>query len=271
VRSGTSKAHNVAIEYRWVGGQLDLVPALISEFINRRVALIGAFVGAPGAIAAKAANVSIPILFVLGVDPVKFGVVASLNRPGGTITGITLLDATLSPKHVQLLREIVPTATLIGFLTNPDNPSAEDVLPAAEHAARSLGVTILALKARNGRDIEQAFTTAIEQRVGALIIGADPFFNTRVDQIAALALRHALPTMHSFREFALAGGLISYGTSPPDAYRHMGVYAGRGESPANLPVLQPTRFELVINLKTAKSLGLTVPQTLQVAADEVIE
>jgi putative ABC transport system substrate-binding protein len=183
--NGYVEGRNVAIEYRWVQGRFDRLPALVSELVSRRVSLIGAFSGTPGAFAAKAATATIPIVAVLGVDPVRFGLVASLNRPGGNITGITLLDATLGPKHVQLLRELVPTVTVIGFLANPDNPNVEDVLRAAEDAARSLGLTILALKARNDREIEQAFTAGLEQRVGALIIGADPFFNIQVGQIAA--------------------------------------------------------------------------------------
>ena len=278
-RSGLNEAgfvegRNIAIEFRWAEGRYDRLPSLAAELVRLPATVIAASGGLPSVLAAKAATTTIPIVFTLGSDPVKFGIVTSFNRPGGNVTGITVLDATLSPKHVQLLREIVPTATLIGFLTNPDNPNVEDVLRAAEDAARSLGVTILALKARNDRDIEQAFTIAREQHVSALIIGADPFFNTQVNQIAALALRHALPTMHSFREFAQAGGLISYGVSLTDAYRQAGAYAGRilkGEKPSDLPVMQPTRFELVINLKTAKALGLTVPPTLVAIADKVIE
>ena len=259
---GYVEGRNVGIEYRSADGDYDRLPALARELVSRRVALIGAFVGIAGALAAKAATATIPVLFVLGVDPVQFGLVKSLNRPGGNITGITLLDAALTPKHLQLLRELVPTVAVIALLTNPDNPNSEGVVRAVEEAARALGMSILALKARSDRDVEEAFTSAFQQRVGALIIGADSFFNVRLDLIAALARRHSMPTLHSFREFARVGGLISYGTSVPDAYRQMGIYAGRilkGEKPADLPVVQPTQFELIINLKTAKALGLDLP------------
>ena len=272
--TGFVEGQNVVIEYRWAEGRFDRLPALAADLVSRRVALIGSFGGVTGALAAKAATATIPIVFVLGVDPVQFGLVASLNRPGGNLTGISLLDATLAPKHLQLLRELVPTAAVIALLANPDNQNFEGVVRAVEEAARSLGLKILALKARSDSDVGQAFTIALQQRAGALIIGADPFFNSRLDQIAALATRHSMPTLHSFREFALAGGLISYGTSVLDAYRQMGVYAGRilkGAKPADLPVMLPNKFELVINLKTAKALRLTVPQSILTRADEVIE
>jgi putative ABC transport system substrate-binding protein len=271
---GYVEGRNVAIEYRWANGDYDRLPALASELVSRRVALIGAFGGIPGALAAKAATTTIPVVFVLGVDPVQFRLVESLNRPGGNVTGITLLDASLAPKHLQLLRELVPSASVIALLVNPDNPNSEGVVRAVEEAARVLGLIILALKARSDRDVEQAFTSALQQRAGALIIGADPFFNGQLDRIAALAMRHSMPTLHSFREFAQAGGLISYGTNPPEAYRQMGVYAGRilkGETPADLPVQQVTKVELVINSKTAKALGVNVPLSLLGRADEVIE
>jgi putative tryptophan/tyrosine transport system substrate-binding protein len=238
------------------------------------VALIGAFGGIPGALAAKAATATIPIVFVVGVDPVQFGLVESLNRPGGNATGMTLLDATLAPKHLQLLRELVPAASVIAILTNPDNPNSEGVVRAVETAGGTLGLNVLALKARSDRETEQAFTVALQGRAGALIVAADTFFNGRLDRIAALAMQHSMPTLHSFREFPHAGGLISYGTNPPDAYRPMGVYAGRilkGETPAALPVLQTARVEMVINLKTAKSLGINVSLPLLGRADEVIE
>ena len=272
--TGHVEGRNVAIEYRWADGDYNRLPALARELVSRRVALIGAFGGIAGALAAKAATATIPVVFVLGVDPVQFGLVESLNRPGGNVTGITLLDASLAPKHLQLLRELVPAASVIALLANPDNPNSEGVVRAVEEAARALGLSVLALKARSDRDVEQAFTSALQQRAGALIIGADPFFNGRLDRIAALAVRHSMPTLHSFREFARAGGLISYGTNPLDAYRPMGVYASRilkGEKPGDLPVVQSTKIELILNLKTARALGIAVPLPLLGRADEVIE
>ena len=278
-RQGLSEAdyvegRNVAIEYRWADGDYDRLPALTRELVNRPVTVLAAFGGINGAIVAKAATATVPVVFVVGVDPVKFGLVESLNRPGGNMTGITLLDGTLAPKHLQLLRELVPATSAIALLVNPDNPNFEDVVRAVGEAARVLGLNILVLKARRDRDIEQAFASALQQRAGALMIAADTFFNTRLDHIAALAMRHSMPSLHSFRDFARVGGLISYGTSPPDAYRQMGVYAGRilkGALPADLPVLQATKFEFVINLKTAKALGVNFSHNMISLADEVIE
>jgi putative ABC transport system substrate-binding protein len=272
--TGYIEGRNVAIEYRWANGDYDRLPALAGELVDRRVTLIAAFGGIAVALAAKAATATIPVLFVLGVDPERFGLVESLNRPGGNLTGVTLLDATLTPKHLQLLRELVPAASVIALLVNPDNPNSEDVVRTVGEAAGALGLSILTLKARSNHDIEQAFTSAVQQRASALIIGADPFFNGRLDGIAALAVRHSMPALHSFREFARAGGLVSYGTHPPDAYRQMAVYASRifkGEKPAELPVMQATKVEMIINLKTAKALGINVPLPLLGRADEVIE
>jgi putative ABC transport system substrate-binding protein len=274
IETGYVEGRNVAIEYRWADGDYGRLAALARDLASRRVALIGAFGGIAGSLAAKAATTTIPILFVLGVDPAQFGLVESLNRPGGNLTGITLLDAALAPKHLQLLHELVPAASVIALLTNPDNPNSEGVTRAVETAAHAHGLSVLVLKARSDGDIEQAFTSALQQRAGALIIGADPFYNSRLDRIAALAVRHSMPTLHSFRDFARGGGLVSYGTNPVEAYRQIGVYAGRilkGEKPADLPVQQVTKVEMIVNLKTAKALGINVPLPLLGRADEVIE
>jgi putative ABC transport system substrate-binding protein len=271
--SGYVEGHNVAIEYRSAEGRFERLPELAADLVRRPVALIGAFGGAPAALAARAATTTIPVLFILGVDPVQYGLVTSLNRPGGNVTGITLLDAVLAPKHLQLVRELVPRTSLIAFLANPDNPNFESVSRAVQEAAVALGLNVLSLNARSEQEIARAITMSVQQRAGALIIGADPFFNGRLEQIAAQAARHSMPTLHSFRDFAVAGGLMSYGTSLADAYRQMGMYAGRilgGEKPADLPVLQPTKFEFVVNLKTAQRLNLEVPSSILLRADEVI-
>jgi ABC-type uncharacterized transport system substrate-binding protein len=274
VENGYVEGQNVAIEYRWALGQVDRLPALAAELTARSVAiLVVATGGESAALAAKAATSTIPIVFSMG-DPVKAGLVASYNRPGGNATGINLLSDTLEPKRLGLLHELVPQAATIGFLLNPDFPPAEDQSKDMQEAARAIGLHIHVLRANTDREIEAAFETVAQHRIGALAVAASPFFDTRRDTLVALAARHAVPTVYHFREFAAAGGLMSYGIDPVDAYRQVGVYAGRilkGARPADLPVLQPTKFEFVINLKTAKTLGLEIPARLISFVDEVIE
>ena len=273
VEDGYVEGQNVAIQYRWALGQVDRLPALAAELAGRSVTILVATGGESAALAAKAATSTIPIVFSTG-DPVKAGLVASYNRPGGNATGINLLTQTLEPKRLGLLHELVPQAATIGFLLNPNFPSAEDQSKDMQEAARAIGLHIHVLRANTDREIEAAFETVAQDRIGALAVGASPFFDTRRNTLVALAARHAVPTMYHFREFAAAGGLMSYGIDPVDAYRQVGVYAGRilkGAKPADLPVLQPTKFEFVINLKTAKALSLEIPARLLSFVDEVIE
>ena len=272
--SGYIEGQNVAIEYRWAEAQYDRVPLLAADLVERQVAVIVATGGNQSIIAAKAATATIPIVFTTGSDPVKEGFVASLNRPGGNATGVNFFVSQMEAKRFGLLRELVPAAAMIAVLLNPNNPPFEAQLKDVQAAARTLGQQVHILRASSARDLDAAFTSMAQTRPAALLVGADPFFNARREQIITLAAHYAIPAMYELREFAVAGGLMSYGTSLTDAYRQAGVYAGRilkGERPTDLPVMQPTKFEFVINLKTAKALGLTVPQSLQVAADEVIE
>jgi putative ABC transport system substrate-binding protein len=273
---GYTEGENVAIEYRWARGQNDRLPALAADLVGRRVTVIVATAGGgtSASLAAKAATTTIPIVFSSGADPVKLGLVASLNRPGGNVTGISWLTFALDAKRLGLLRELVPKLTVLPVLLNPTFPDAARQLREIQQAAQTMGQGISILNASNTREIDSAFQTLGQMRPGALLLAADPFFHSRREQIATLAARHAIPTIYEIRDFIVAGGLMSYGASFPDAVRQVGVYTGRilkGEKPADLPVLQPTKFELVINLKTAKALGLNVPDKLLALADEVIE
>jgi putative ABC transport system substrate-binding protein len=272
--TGFVEDQNVRIEYRWARGQYDRLPALVAELLSRPVDVIVTTGGTLSALAARAATTTIPIVFVTGSDPIKFGLVASLNRPGGNATGVSFLVNMLTAKQFELLHEMVPKAKSIGFLANPTNPNTESDTRNVRAAADSLGLLLHVLNASREHDIDAAFAALAERRVDALLVSTDPYFQVRADQVAALAARHAVPTMYSFRENVTAGGLMSYAPSITDVTRQAGIYTGRilgGETPANLPVVQPTKFEFVINLKTAKAIGLEVPPMLLALADEVIE
>jgi putative tryptophan/tyrosine transport system substrate-binding protein len=269
--TGYVEGQNLAIEYRWAEGRYDRLPALAADLVGRKVDLIAALGGRSPALAAKSATSTIPIVFSVG-DPVEFGLVASLARPGGNLTGVSSLD--LTPKRLDLLSQLVPQANLIALLVNPSNATTERAVQDAEEAARTKGVQLRILKAGTESEIDAAFATLVELHAGALMLPSDPYLNSRREQVVALAARHAVPAIYDWREWAAAGGLISYGMSLPAAYRLVGVYAGKilkGAKPADLPVQQPTIFELVVNLNTAKALGLTVPPSILARADEVIE
>jgi putative ABC transport system substrate-binding protein len=271
--TGFVERQNLTIEYRWADGRYERLPALAADLIGRKVEAIAA-IGPPSARAAKNATSTIPIVFITGSDPVADGLVVSLARPGGNVTGFSNLNAESMPKRLELLSELVPHARVFALLVNPNNANAERDIGGAQEAARAKGMQLHVLKAGTEDEINAAFATLAQLHAGALIVGADPVFFLRREQLVALASRYKVPAIDRWREFAASGGLISYGPSFTALNRQVGIYVGKilkGEKPADLPVLQPTKFELVINLRTAKLLDLTVPQSLQVAADEVIE
>ena len=272
--AGYVDGHNVAIEYRWAEGRTDRLPAMVADLVHRQVAVIAATT-TPAALAAKAATTTIPIVFTTIGDPVQLDLVTSLNRPGGNVTGVTQTNVEIAPKRLQLLHELVPTASVMALLVNPANPTVAEInLKEVQAAARTLGLELHVLNASTERDFDGAFAKLIQLRAGGLVIGPDALFSSWSEQLAALALRYAVPTIYQTRDFALAGGLLSYGTDFTETYRLAGIYTGRilkGDKPADLPVQQATKVELFINQKTAKALGLTVPQALLSRADEVIE
>jgi putative ABC transport system substrate-binding protein len=271
--TGYVEGQNVVIEYRFADNQYDRFPVLVADLIQRQVVLIAT--NGPAAPAAKAATTTIPIVFTAGFNPVEMGLVASLNQPGGNVTGVTILDVELGPKRLELLHELVPTATVIAALVNPNDPNrAKIIARELQSAANTLGLQLHVLNASNDGDFDSVFAEMVHLRVGGLVIGGDPFFNSRSQQLGNLALQHSIPAIYQFRPFAASGGLIGYGGSLVDSYRLVGVYAGRvlkGEKPADLPVQQATEIELIINLKTAKTLGVIIPLPLLARADEVIE
>jgi putative ABC transport system substrate-binding protein len=271
--TGFVEGQNVAVEYRWAENQYERLPALAADLVRRRVAVI-ATTNISATLAAKAATANIPIVFVTGADPVALGLVASLNRPGENVTGIATLGIELGSKQLQLLRELLPNAGRFGVLVDPAFPGTQFMITDTQAAARTLGLQLILGYARTDHDLETAFVTFSQQRVSAILVSPYTLYNRRMEQLAALAARHALPALFPFREYALAGGLMSYGSSIGYIYRQVGIYTGRilkGEKPADLPVQQATKLELIINLKTAKTLGLTIPETLLATADEVIQ
>jgi putative ABC transport system substrate-binding protein len=279
VRQGMSDAgfvegRNVTIEYRWADNQYDKLPELAADLVRRQPAVIFVTGSVISAIAAKAATLTIPIVFTSGSDPIKYGLVGSLNRPGGNITGVSFFNSALGPKRLELLHEAMPTATVIAALINPKNTNAESDTASLRSAAQQLGLRLVVVNVSSGGEFDAAFATIVQQQAGALIVNNDALFQDRGEQIIAQATRHAVPTMFSSRRFAAFGAVITYGTNTSDMYREAGVYVGRvlkGTRPADLPVLLPTRFQLVVNLKTAKTLGLTISESFLLRADEVIE
>jgi putative tryptophan/tyrosine transport system substrate-binding protein len=272
--TGYVEGRNVAIEYRWAQGQYDRLPGFVADLVDRRIAVIAAIDGLPSVLAAKAATTTIPIVFFTGGDPVQLGLVDTLRRPNGNLTGVTSLNVEVGPKRLELLHELIPTASVIVLLVNPTSALTEANTKSVQEAARALGLRLHVLNASTERDFNAVFARLIELRAGGLVIAPDAFFISRSEQLGTLALRHAVPAIFQYREFAAAGGLISYGGSRTDAYRQVGVYTGRilkGEKPSELPVQQVTKVELFLNLKTAKALGITVPLPLSGRADEVIE
>jgi len=269
---GYVEGKSVAIEYRWAEGEYDRLPALAIDLVRRAVAVLVATGGEPSALAAKSATSTIPIVFAVGGDPVRTGLVASLSRPGGNATGVSLLTTETEAKRLGLLSELVPSAAVIGVLINPQGAGAQS--QEVQEAARAIGRQVRIANAGNDRELEVAFSTLVQQRANALLVGADPFFDTRRDRIVALAAQFKLPAIYQFRDYAVAGGLMSYGISITDGYRQVGIYTGRvlkGTKPADLPIYQSIKFEAVVNLKTAKALGLSIPDSVLVLADDVIE
>jgi putative tryptophan/tyrosine transport system substrate-binding protein len=272
--AGFIEGQNVAIEFRWAEGQYDRLPALAADLVRRGVAVIAATGGPASGQAAKAATATIPIVFISGTDPVQEGLVASLNRPGGNATGVNVLLSAMEGKRLGLLRELVPNAGLIGALLNPAMPTFDGQVNDVQEAARAVGQQLLILRASSEEEIEAAFATAAERRAGALLVAADPYMFSQRERLVAFAARYAIPAIYEVREYATAGGLMSYGVSLADAYRQVGIYTGRilkGEKPSDLPVQQPTKFELIVNVKAAKAIGLTIPESFLARADEVIE
>ena len=270
--AGYVEGENIAIEYRWAEGRYDRLPALAADLVGRNVSVI--VVNTPAVRAAQAATKTIPIVFVTGADPVALGFVASLARPGGNLTGVASLVDEVGPKRLELVHELLPTTSMFAVLVNPTSPAAETVSRDVQSAARALGQTVHILNATTGGEIDVAFARLAQLRAGALLVTNDPFFNSHPDQLVALAARHAIPVVYAWREFVIAGGLMSYGTSIPHVYRQLAIYVARilkGEKPADLPVQQSTEVELIINLRTAKQLSLTVPIHLLGRADEIIE
>jgi ABC-type uncharacterized transport system substrate-binding protein len=272
--AGFVEGQNASIAFRWAEGHYDRLPALAAELVELRVAVLFTAGGPPAAFAAKAATQTIPVVFSAAVDPDRIGLVASLNRPGGNVTGMSRFPSEVAAKSVQLLQELRPAAILIGYLVNPSNPAVHLYAEEASNAAKALGIAVRILNASTESDLDEAFASLARTDAGGLVVPAEPFFDSQRDRIVALAARHAVPAIYGLREYAVAGGLMSYGASLPDSYRRAGIYVGRvlkGEKPADLPVQQATKYDLVLNLKTAKALGLTVPDKLLALADEVIE
>ena len=272
--AGYIDGRNVTIEFRWAEGHYDRLPEMAAELVRHNVAVLVSTGGEPSVLAAKAATTTIPIVFTTGIDPIRAGIVSSLSRPGGNITGVYLFTSQIESKRLGLLRALVPKAELIAILLNPNNPVATDQVREVQEAASALSQQIHILSANSESEINAAFATVVQLRAAAMLVSSDPFFNSQRDKIIALAARYSIPAIYEWREFALAGGLMSYGTNITDGYRQAGVYAGRilkGEKPADLPVVQSARFELIINLKTAKALGIEVPPNLSAEADEIIE
>jgi len=273
--TGYVEGRNVAIDYRWTEGRNERMSGLIADLLHRPVSVIAVPGSTPAALAAKAASTTVPIVFAIASDPVQLGLVASLNRPGGNVTGVVTLNVEIAPKRLELLHELLPTATSFALLVNPANPAlAEPVSERVQAAARTLGMKLHVLHASSEPELEAALATTARLQTAGLVVGPDPFFNSRIEQLAALTSRQGLPTVYQWREFTAAGGLLSYGSSITDVYRQAGIYTGRilkGEKPADLPVEQTTKVELFVNLKAAQALGVTVPTALLVRADEVIE